>query len=85
MIDFEREEEIPTAEAIERLVAWTAPARELLAIEDPLSVLDGPSGAQRTRAAVEAGGSIAEVYRDSVEQTRDTFAREAPRPVGSEG
>jgi len=72
-------------QAIERLAAWTAPARELLGIEDPLSVLDGLSGAQRTRAAVEAGGSIAEVYRDSVEQTRDTFAREAPRPVGSEG
>ena len=85
MIDFEHGEEISTARAIERLLDWTAPARELLAIDDPAPVLDGPSGAQRARAAVQDGASIAEVYRDLVEQTRESFAREAARPVGSEG
>ena len=43
MIDFDRGEEVPTQAAVERLVEWTAPAREALGLE---VALPEPNGAQ---------------------------------------
>lgn len=71
MIDFERGVEIPTREAADRLIGWTAPARDLLGIEiDSI----GQNSAQRSREALAAGASIPEVYRDSVDLTRATYS-----------
>ena len=51
-IDFAAREVIATRAAIERLVEWTAPAREALAIST--STLPGTNGAQRARAGARA-------------------------------
>ena len=71
MIDFDRGAEIHTQEAVERLLAWTAPARDSLGIGEPSM---GANGAQRARAEIEAGRGIQEVFRDSVAATRESFA-----------
>jgi len=74
LIDLERAQERPAAEAVERLLAWTAPVRSELGIEVGLPELNG---AQRQRRLLEAGASIAEVYAASVRETRETYAQEA--------
>ena len=71
MIDFEAGEEIETREAVERLLAWTAPLRAELAIGEPAL---GPNDTQRARARLAEGASIEEIYRESVERTRRTYA-----------
>lgn len=83
MIDFGRGEEIETAQAIERLLQWTEPAREALGIDAPAG---GPNGAERARAALAEGRSIRQIYAETVEETRATFAGDpAARAVGSGG
>lgn len=74
MIDFGRGAEITTLEAVERIVRWTAPARELLGIEAPGL---GPNGAQRAREAIAEGRTIREVYADHVAQLAPSYAGEA--------
>jgi glutamate---cysteine ligase / carboxylate-amine ligase len=75
MIDFETGSEYPSSEIVERLAAWTAPAREQLGME-----LDGalapPNGAQRQRAMIEAGASMRETYETVVRDTRATYSEE---------
>ncbi len=71
MIDFDRGCEIHAREAVERLLAWTAPARETLGIGEPAIE---PNGAQRARGEVEAGTGIEEVFRAAVAATRESFA-----------
>jgi carboxylate-amine ligase len=61
----------PAGEVIERLLAWTAPARAELALEIALPELNG---AQRQRRALDAGASLPEIYGASVAETRDTYA-----------
>ncbi len=73
MIDYERREEIPTREAVERLVAWTAPVRETLGID--LSIPE-TNGAQRAYRALANGASIREIFNDSVAETERTYAPE---------
>jgi carboxylate-amine ligase len=73
MIDFSRGEETTTRAAVERLVEWTTPAREELGF--PVA-LPERNGAQRARAALADGGSIADIYRDSIAETRRTYAPE---------
>jgi len=73
MIDYERRTEIPTREAVDRLVAWTAPARESLGIE--VSIPDA-NGAQRAYRALASGASIREIFKDSVAETERTYAPE---------
>ena len=73
LIDFERGEEVPTAAAVERLIEWTAPAREALGLE---VAIPEANGAQRARAALAEGASIEEIYRGAVEETRRTYAPE---------
>jgi carboxylate-amine ligase len=76
MIDLERGEEFSAAALPDRLLAWTAPARALLGIEPSLPQ---PNGAQRQRAALEAGGSIEEVFAAEVAESRRTYAAEEVR------
>lgn len=71
MIDFRAREEIEARQVLERLLEWTAPVREDLGIDVDLPELNG---AQRMRAALESGGSVEQIYRESVEETRRTFA-----------
>jgi glutamate---cysteine ligase / carboxylate-amine ligase len=69
---------VATPVVIERLVDWTAPARELLGAEAPP---EGPNGTQRAREAVADGATLADVYRETVAETRRTYAPE-PAPAG---
>jgi carboxylate-amine ligase len=73
LIDFDRGEEVPTAAAIERLIAWTAPAREALGLE---VAIPEANGAQRARAQLAEGLAIEEIYRETVGETRRTYAPE---------
>ena len=47
------------------------------AARDRRSTCPARNGAQRAREALEAGGSIEEVYRDALAETRRTYAPEA--------
>jgi carboxylate-amine ligase len=71
LIDLERRELYPAAEATERLLAWTGPARVELGLEVALPELNA---AQRQRRAVDAGASLQEIYAAAVTETRDTYA-----------
>jgi carboxylate-amine ligase len=73
LIDLERGEEFPAAATGDRLLAWTAPARAALGID---LTLPEENGAQRQRAALDAGGSIEEVYAAEVAETQRTYAAE---------
>jgi glutamate---cysteine ligase / carboxylate-amine ligase len=76
MIDFERGHEIETAEALERILEWSAPAREALGLD---AAVAGPNGAQRARRALADGASIDEIYRDAVAETRRTYVPDRVR------
>jgi glutamate---cysteine ligase / carboxylate-amine ligase len=71
LIDLERREPYPAAEAPERLLEWTAAARAALGIEVNLP---SQNGAQRQRQMLESGLSLREVYAASVQATRETYA-----------
>lgn len=73
MLDFEHDQEYPSAAIVERLAAWTAPTRAELGIE-----LGFPerNGAQRQRALIAAGASREEVFAAAVREARDTYAQE---------
>jgi glutamate---cysteine ligase / carboxylate-amine ligase len=71
LLDLERGEPYPAAEAVERLLGWTAPARAELGIEVALPALNG---AQRQRRMLEAGMSLPEIYGAMVAETRETYA-----------
>jgi carboxylate-amine ligase len=73
LIDLERAEEYPAREAIDRLMAWTAPLRAELGI-DP--VFPERNGAQRQRRMIEAGATREEVFAASVNETRETYPQE---------
>jgi carboxylate-amine ligase len=70
-IDFQRGEVIATQAALERLLDWSAPAREALALE-----VEVPSenGTERARRGLVGGASIADVYGDAVTETARTYA-----------
>ena len=69
-IDFPAREVIETGAAIERLVEWTTPAREALAISVDLP---RENGAQRARRALEQAIPLAEVYREQIAETADSY------------
>jgi carboxylate-amine ligase len=71
LIDLERGETYPAAEALDRLLEWTAPARGALGIEVALPRLNG---AQRQRQMLQSGASLAEVYAATIAATRETYA-----------
>jgi glutamate---cysteine ligase / carboxylate-amine ligase len=69
-IDFAARTEVEAAAALEGLLEWTGPAQEVLGVTPQLPERNG---AQRARAALEAGASIEQIYRDSVAETRRTY------------
>jgi glutamate---cysteine ligase / carboxylate-amine ligase len=71
LIDLDRLETYPAADAAERLLGWCAPARAELGID---VVLPSRNGAQRQRRMAESGMSPAEVYAATVSETRETYA-----------
>lgn len=75
LIDLECGEAYPAPEALERLLAWTAPVRGELGLDVVLPELNG---AQRQRRLIDAGAPIEEVYAAVVRETRDTYAQEVP-------
>jgi carboxylate-amine ligase len=75
MIDFDRGEEYPSAEIVERLLAWSAPARESFGI-DPAPAPFELNGAQRQRAMVAAGASMREAFESCVRDTRASYSEE---------
>lgn len=75
LIDLRRGVKIPARAALEELWAWTAPVRAEARID---TALDGPTGAQRQRAALLETGDLREVYADTVRETMTTYAQEVP-------
>jgi carboxylate-amine ligase len=73
LIDLVRREEYPAAAALERLLAWTAPARAELGIE---ARLPAENGAQRQKHTLAQGASMEEVYAAEVALTQRTYAAE---------
>ncbi|MGO9907614.1 MAG: YbdK family carboxylate-amine ligase [Solirubrobacteraceae bacterium] len=74
LLDLDRAEGYPAAEASERLLTWSAPVRAELGIEVALPALNG---AQRQRRMAETGVGLAETYAAVVAETRDTYAGSA--------
>jgi glutamate---cysteine ligase / carboxylate-amine ligase len=73
LIDLDRREEYPGEAALERLLAWTEPARAALGI-DPR--LPEANGAQRQKRALAEGASMEDVYAAEVALTQRTYAAE---------
>jgi carboxylate-amine ligase len=73
LIDLERAEEYPAAQAASRLLAWTAPVRGELGIDPVLPELNG---AQRQRRLIDAGAGPEEVFEATVRETERTYATE---------
>ncbi len=73
LIDLDRAEEYPAAAALDRLLAWTAPARGVLGI-DP--ALPEQNGAQRQKRALAEGASMEDIYAAEVALTQRTYAAE---------
>jgi hypothetical protein len=61
---------VETPAVLERLLAWTGPARAQLGIQVDLPARNG---AQRAREALAAGSSIEDLYRDVVAETKRTY------------
>jgi carboxylate-amine ligase len=76
MIDFAALCEIETRAAVDALIEWTAPAREALGLEVELP---GANGAQRARGAFAQGATLAEIYGQTLAETRSTYAGERVR------
>jgi carboxylate-amine ligase len=73
MIDLDERREFPAAALPDRLMAWTAPARNALGID---LALPSETGAMRQRAALRAGESLKDVFAAEVAETQRTFAGE---------
>jgi glutamate---cysteine ligase / carboxylate-amine ligase len=70
LIDLERGETYPASDALDRLLAWTAPARSELGID----VLFPPlNGAQRQRRMLEGGMTLREAYAAIVAEAGETY------------
>jgi glutamate---cysteine ligase / carboxylate-amine ligase len=71
LLDLDRAEAYPASEAVDRLLAWSAPVRAELGIEVALPALNG---AQRQRRMTDTGVGLPEAYAAAVAETRDTYA-----------
>jgi carboxylate-amine ligase len=78
LLDLERGELYPAAEALERLMGWCEPARAELGIEINMPPLNG---AQRQRRMSDGGMSLREVYAATVAETRETYAHQLGSPA----
>jgi glutamate---cysteine ligase / carboxylate-amine ligase len=74
LLDLDRAEAYPAADALERLLTWSAPVRAELGIDVALPSLNG---AQRQRRMADTGVGLAETYAAVVAETRDTYAGSA--------
>jgi glutamate---cysteine ligase / carboxylate-amine ligase len=74
LLDLDRGDAYPAAEAVDRLLTWSAPVRAELGIDVALPSLNG---AQRQRRLTDAGVSLPEAYAAIVAETRDTYAASA--------
>lgn len=77
LLDLERREAYPASEALDRLLAWTAPVRAEMGID---VALPARNGAQRQRELLQSGMSLAEAYAAVQGQTRETYSR-GPDPA----
>jgi glutamate---cysteine ligase / carboxylate-amine ligase len=75
MVDLERAEEYPATEIVDRLLAWTAPARAELGIDPVFGELNG---AQRQRRLLDAGVPLEELMANLVRETRASYYEEVP-------
>src|SRR3954447_10328889 len=71
MIDLDAGAEYPSAEVLDRLLAWTAPVRSELGIEPRFPARNG---AQRQRDALQAGAALADASAGVGEEPRRTYA-----------
>ena len=71
MIDWRRGEELSTRALLEQVLVWAEPARSQLGLDVRLPERNG---AERAREALDAGISIEDIYRDTVAETRRTYA-----------
>jgi len=74
LIDFEKGCEVETERVLEQTLEWTEETRRDLGIEVDLPERNGSS---RARDALEAGGTIAEVYRDFTAEAERSFFHSA--------
>ena len=79
LLDLDRAEAYPAAEATERLLNWCAPVRAELGIDVALPSLNG---AQRQRRMTDTGVSLPEAYAAVVAETRDTYAASTAEVTG---
>jgi glutamate---cysteine ligase / carboxylate-amine ligase len=73
LIDLDRAEEYPAAAAVDRLLAWTAPARGVLGIDPGLP---DENGARRQKRALAEGATMEDIYAAEVALTQRTYAAE---------
>jgi glutamate---cysteine ligase / carboxylate-amine ligase len=77
LVDLEQEREVAAADAVERLLEWTEPARAELRLDDHLGeiarILRRGNGAQRHWRRHEAGEPAREIYAASVAETCATY------------
>ncbi len=73
MIDFTKRAEIAAGAELERVLAWTEPARDSLGLDVGLPELNG---AQRARRAFADGETIESIYRGALAETRRTYVPE---------
>ena len=74
MIDFERGDEYESSEIVERLLAWTAPARAQPRARRRGRARPAPNGSQRQRAMIESGATMRETYESvRARDARDLF------------
>jgi glutamate---cysteine ligase / carboxylate-amine ligase len=71
LIDLPGEQTYPAAEATDRLLRWTEPARAALGIDVKLP---SRNGAQRQRDMLRSGATLPEVYAAAIAETRETYA-----------
>jgi carboxylate-amine ligase len=82
LLDLARGDSYPAAEALERLLAWTAPMRGELGIE---VALPARNGAQRQRDRLQSGMSLHEAYAATQAETRATYSQGSPDPATAPG
>jgi carboxylate-amine ligase len=75
LLDLERRQAYPAAQALDRLLAWTAPVRSELGIDVELP---SRNGAQRQRDLLRSGLSLTEAYAATQAQTRETYSQAPP-------
>ena len=73
LLDFGARAEITVAEALDQLMAWTAPARAASNIGE-IEVAT-PNGAQRQRALIASGASMQETFAAAVRETQNSYVR----------